>query len=105
MYGCQITFYTQQDRMHRGKPLGRWLIEEANRLGVAGATMLACVEGFGHSHRIHSTGFFDLSDQPVAVVMALTDAEAAQMLARLAEESVEVFWVRVPAEFGTSGAA
>jgi nucleotide-binding universal stress UspA family protein len=40
----QITFFTQQDDMHHGKPLGHWVLLLAKELGLPGATMIV----FGH---------------------------------------------------------
>lgn len=42
--GYQITFYTQQDRMHGSRPLAQWLIEEARQYGIRGATLTGALE-------------------------------------------------------------
>ncbi|GKS70104.1 hypothetical protein W03_21080 [Nitrosomonas sp. PY1] len=39
MQGYQLTFFTLQDRKHDGTPLGEWLLHEARRLGLNGATV------------------------------------------------------------------
>lgn len=103
MQGYQLTFFTQQDRKHGGVPLGEWLLQEARRLGVGGATLLAAAEGYGHAGRIHSAHFFELADQPVEVTMAVTAEEAERMFARLREENDRVFYVKTPIEFGVTG--
>ncbi|MFO6133202.1 DUF190 domain-containing protein, partial [Pseudomonas aeruginosa] len=54
MQGYQLTFITQQGRCHQGQPICDWLLQEARRLGVRGATALAASEGFGQSGRLHS---------------------------------------------------
>src|ERR1035437_3438787 len=38
MNGYQITFFTQQDHRHNGKPVGDWLVHLAQELGLRGAT-------------------------------------------------------------------
>ena len=48
MNGYQITFFTQQDHRHKGKPIGDWLVHLAQELDLRGATLIACGEGFGH---------------------------------------------------------
>lgn len=103
MNGYQITFFTQQDRRHRGKQIGDWLVQLARQMGLRGATMFPATEGFGHRHRIHSAHFFDLADQPLEVVMALTAEECDRLFARLREEDVHVFYVKSAVEFGTLG--
>lgn len=105
MQGFQLTFFTQQDRRHNGKPLGEWLLAEAHRLGISGATMLTGSEGYGHGGKIHSAHFFELADQPVELTLALPVAEAEHFLARLDEEKIKVFYVKIPIEYGTTGEA
>ena len=103
MNGYQITFFTQQNRRHHGKPLGDWLVHLAQEMGLRGATLIAGSEGFGHHGRIHSAHFFELTDQPLEVLMAATEAEAERLFARLRAEGVSLFYVKMPVEFGTLG--
>lgn len=99
MHGYQLAFFTQQDHQHHGKPLAHWLVEEARAMGIGGATLIAASEGFGHHRRIHSVHFFELTDQPVEVVMAVTSEEADRLFAKLQEEKVRLFYMKVPVEF------
>ena len=71
MKGYQLTFFTQQDRKHDHLPLGEWLVQEARKLRIGGATLIVATEGFGHDHRLHSAHFFELTDQPIEVTMAV----------------------------------
>lgn len=105
MQGFQLSFFTQQDRRHGTKPLGEWLLEEARRLEIGGATLLNGSEGFGHDGKIHSAHFFELADQPVEVTMAVSAAEAERFFARLREAGIKVFYVKTPIEYGTTGEA
>lgn len=104
MHGFQLTFFTQQDRKHAGLPMSEWLLQEARRMGIGGATVIAAQEGFGHSHRLHSARFFELADQPVEITMALTADEADRLFARLRELKLELFYVKSAIEFGSTGA-
>ncbi|MDN7413401.1 DUF190 domain-containing protein (plasmid) [Burkholderia vietnamiensis] len=103
MNGFQITFFTQQDSRHQGKPLGDWLVHLADELGLRGATLMPAGEGIGHHHRIHSAHFFELADQPLAVVMAVTTEESDRLFERLQAEGVHLFYVKTAAEFGVIG--
>jgi PII-like signaling protein len=103
MRGFQLTFFTQQDHRHKGTPLAHWLIEESRAMGIGGATLVAASEGFGHHRRLHSAHFVELADQPVEVVMAVTEDEADRLFARLKAEKVKLFYTRTPVEFGTTG--
>ncbi len=100
MQGYQLTFFTQQDRKHGCLPLGEWLVQEALKLGVGGATLIAASEGFGHGHKLHSAHFFELADQPIEVTMALSKADAENFFQRLHEEKINVFYLKMPIEFG-----
>jgi len=102
MNGYQITFFTQQDRKHRGLPLGEWLVLLARDLNLPGATLIAGSEGLGR-RRIHSAHFFDLADQPLEVQMVVGEDDAKRLFERLETEGVPVFYVKAPVEFGTLG--
>jgi len=102
MQGYQLTFFTQQDRRHGFTPLGDWLLQEARRLGIKGATLIAAAEGFGHDRRMHSAHFFDLADQPQEVTMAVSADEASRFFHRLHEEKIAVFYMKTPIEFGST---
>ena len=41
MNGYQITFFTRQDRRHKGKQIGEWLIQLVQELGLRGASLHA----------------------------------------------------------------
>lgn len=103
MQGYQLTFFTTQDRRHGGLPLAEWLLQEARKLGIGGATLLAASEGFGHDRKLHSAHFIELADQPVEVTMALGEADAERFFQRLRDERVRVFYVKAPIEFGVTG--
>jgi len=103
MQGCQVTFFTQQNARHGGKPVGEWLIQLARDMGLRGATLLPAEEGFGAHGRLHAARFFELAEQPMQIVMALSEEETQRLFARLDAEGVHLFYVKAPVEFGTLG--
>ena len=103
MNGFQITFFTQQNRRHQGRPLAEWLLHLAKEMKLRGATVVAGTEGFGHHGRMHSAHFFELADQPLEVMIAATEAESERLFERLRAEDVQLFYVKSPVEFGTVG--
>jgi PII-like signaling protein len=103
MHGYQLTFFTQQDRTHHGHSLAQWLLQEARDIGINGATLIPAAEGFGHDRKIRSTHFFELSDQPIEITMAVSEADAERFFKRLKEESINIFYVKTPIEFGMTG--
>jgi PII-like signaling protein len=64
MKGYEITFFTQQDRLHGLKQISEWLLLTARNLGLRGATIVTGSEGYGHNRHIHSARFFELADNP-----------------------------------------
>ena len=53
---------------YAGQPLYQWLIEEARRQGLAGATVLRGLEGFGAHSEVHTAKVLRLSvDLPVVI--------------------------------------
>ena len=105
MNGYQLTFFTQQDRKHDHMSLGEWLVQAAQKLGIGGATLIIAAEGFGHDRKLHSAHFFELTDQPIEVTMAVNEQEAERMFAHLKQEGINVFYVKTPIEFGMTGEA
>jgi PII-like signaling protein len=104
MKGYQLTFYTLQSSTHEHRPIHQWLMELAKSMEIHGATVLTAQEGLGAHHRLHSARFFELADQPVEVVMAVSETECDTILQRLRlEPGLRVFYSRTPIEFGTIG--
>ncbi|HEY6053260.1 MAG TPA: DUF190 domain-containing protein, partial [Gaiellaceae bacterium] len=60
-------FVGESDR-HEGKPLYQAIVERVRREGLAGATVIRGVEGFGADSRIHTSRILRLSeDLPVLI--------------------------------------
>jgi PII-like signaling protein len=102
MQGYQLSFFTQQDRTHKNRWLGDWLLEEARCMGIKGATLFTAAEGFGRERTLHFAGYFDVSDQPIEVSMAVSEDDAKTFLEHLKQEGINVFYTKSPIEFGTT---
>lgn len=64
----RIRIYIGESDKYGGKPLYRVIIEEARRTGLAGATVVKGLAGFGASSRIHTAEVLRLSeDLPIIV--------------------------------------
>lgn len=105
MNGYQLTFFTQQDRLHRDsqQPLAQWLLTTAYQLGIHGATLVGALQGIGHDGTTHEINMFDMGDQPVQITLVVTPEESQRLFSYLKQENVYLFYVKVPAEFGTIG--
>ena len=65
-------FIGEADRW-RGKPLYEAIVLEARQRGLAGATVLKGIMGFGAHSRIHTTKLLELS-QDLPIVIEIVDA-------------------------------
>ena len=73
-------FIGESDR-HGGLPLYEWIVREASRQGIAGATVLRGIEGFGASSRVHTAKLLRLSaDLPIVVEIVDTEAKVEAFL-------------------------
>jgi len=62
-------FIGESDQWHH-KPLYTEIVRRAQRAGLAGASVLRGIEGFGASSQIHTTRLLSLSeDLPLAIVI------------------------------------
>lgn len=60
-------FIGENDR-HDNRPLYEWLVVKAREMGLAGATVIRGVEGFGAKSRLHTAKILRLStDLPIVV--------------------------------------
>jgi uncharacterized protein len=73
-------FIGESDR-HAGKPLYEEIVLEARRRGMAGATVLHGIMGFGAHSRVHTTKILRLSeDLPIIVEIVDTPERIAAFL-------------------------
>ena len=66
-------FIGESDTWH-GKPLYQAIVERAREHGMAGATVIRGVEGFGKRSHLHTTRILRLSED-LPVVIELVDSE------------------------------
>jgi PII-like signaling protein len=66
----RLTVYVGESDRHHHKPLYGEIVHRAHAAGLAGATVLRGIEGFGASSSVHTTRLLSLSeDLPVVVVL------------------------------------
>ena len=78
-------FIGESDRWH-GKPLYEAIVERVRSEGLAGATVLRGIEGFGAHSRIHTSRILRLSeDLPVVIEIVDTEENIDRVLPELDE--------------------
>jgi PII-like signaling protein len=81
-------FIGESDRWH-GKPLYEAIIFGARELGVAGATMLRGMMGYGAASRIHTAKILRLSEDLPIVVEIVDSKEKIESLLPMIDEMVQ----------------
>lgn len=106
MTGCFLKFYVAENLKHHHKLAYEWLLEEAKTFGLHGGSAFKAMAGFGRHGRLHEDHFFELAgDLPVEVGFVVTREEADRFLAHIAAEGLNLFYLRVPVEYGFSRGA
>lgn len=66
--GHLLRIFIGESDKHEGTPLYEWIVRQAKEHGLAGATVLRGVEGFGAHSRLHTAKILRLSeDLPIVV--------------------------------------
>ena len=66
----RLTIFIGEDDVWHHKPLYHEVVRRAHQAGLAGASVLRGIEGYGASSRVHTTRLLSLSqDLPIAVVI------------------------------------
>ncbi|GAA1504845.1 DUF190 domain-containing protein [Sphaerisporangium rubeum] len=96
---ARLTVLIGESDQWRHGPLYHEIVRRAREDGLAGATVLRGIEGYGASSRIHTTRILSLSqDLPVAVVLIDTEERIRAFLPRLDELVTEGLVVLDPVE-------
>jgi uncharacterized protein len=66
--GVRLSIYIGESDQHHHRPLYHEIVQRAREQGLAGATVLRGVEGYGASSRLHTARLLTLSeDLPVVI--------------------------------------
>jgi PII-like signaling protein len=103
MNGYQLTFYTEKNRKHGHQTVCEWLMQEVRKMGIHGVTVINCAEGVGHAGARHAAHVLKLTDQPLQIILAVTEEEAEKLLEHVRAEHVPLFYMRFPVEYGLIG--
>jgi hypothetical protein len=74
--GILLRIFIGEDDRHEGLPLYEWIVRKARETGMAGATVLRGMEGFGADSRMHTARILSLS-RDLPVVIEIVDVPAS----------------------------
>ena len=104
MKGSQLMLYAanQSHRKHH-KTVVEWILDEAKRAGIDGATVIEVTEAIDAQGKYHAARFFELVDQPVAILVAAEDDKVDLLMDNLKEGGIRLFYTRCPIEYELLG--
>ncbi len=70
--GHLLRIFIGENDKHHGKPLYEWIVNQAKEYGLAGATVLRGLEGYGAHSRIHTAKILRLSEE-LPIVVEIVD--------------------------------
>ncbi len=82
--GQLLRIFIGERNRYKGKPLYEWIVFQAKKHGLAGATVLRGMMGFGANSRIHTSKIMRLSeDLPVIIEIVDTYDKLTQFLSHI----------------------
>lgn len=73
-HGKLLRIFIGESDKHGGMPLYEWIVRQAREHGLAGATALRGLEGFGASSRLHTSKVLRLSSD-LPIIIEIVDTE------------------------------
>lgn len=99
-----LKFFVLENQRHHEQLVYHWLLAQAHDLGLCGGSAFRAVAGYGRHGVLHEAHFYELAGElPIEVVFVASRDEAGQLLARVREAGLSLFYYMIPAESGTTG--
>jgi uncharacterized protein len=95
----RLTIFVGEDAHWHHKPLYTEIVHRAHAAGLAGASVLRGIEGYGTSSRIHTSRILSLSaDLPLAIIIVDAEDKIRAFLPQLDELVSEGLLILDPVE-------
>jgi PII-like signaling protein len=80
-HGKLLRIFLGESDKHEGRPLYEWIVRKAREEGLAGATVLRGLEGFGAHSLLHTAKILRLSsDLPIVIEVVDTEEKIEKFL-------------------------
>jgi PII-like signaling protein len=76
----KVTIYLSDGAKHHGIPVYTSVVDFLFHSGIAGATVIKGVAGFGAKHRLHSAHILEISDHLPVLVQFIETAEKVEAI-------------------------
>jgi len=87
--GHLLRIFIGESDKHERVPLYEWIVKEAKKAGLSGATVIRGIEGFGAQSRIHSAKILDLSVDLPIIIEIVDDLEKIEAFLPTIDEVVQ----------------
>jgi PII-like signaling protein len=79
--GQLLRIFIRENDKYKRQPLYEWIVRKAREFGMAGATVLRGLEGFGALSRVHTAKILRLSsDLPIVIEIVDTSEKIEQFM-------------------------
>lgn len=86
--GSLLRIFIGEDDKHEGGPLYEWIVRKARERGLAGATVLRGIEGFGAHSRVHTAKVLRLSTDLPIVIEIVDSREKIEAFLPLIDDAI-----------------
>ena len=84
-----LRIFIGESNKYKGVPLSKYLVEFFKKEGLAGATVLRGISGFGKSSKLHTTSILRLSDDLPIVVEVVDRKENIERVKPKLDDVIE----------------
>ncbi|MDK2955733.1 MAG: uncharacterized protein PWQ57_1229 [Desulfovibrionales bacterium] len=85
----RLRIYTGENNRYHGRPLFEAIVEEARSRGLAGATVIRGLSGYGPNSRVRSSRILVLSEDLPVVIELVDEAEKIEAFLPFLNEAVK----------------
>ncbi|MBN2415202.1 DUF190 domain-containing protein [bacterium] len=87
--GQLLRIFIGESDKHEGIPLFEWIVRKARESGLAGATVMRGLEGYGAHSRLHTAKILRLSEDLPVIVEIVDTPQKIEAFLELADSAIE----------------